>query len=306
MAAYDPEQLKRIRLYVDGEMSPADAAALESDASTDAALRVRIDAERSLHQAVRRTLVDADGAAPANLVERVQTAWAADRLTETAPAATTPRGSGEASRWSISPGRANLFAIAASLLLVTGVVLVGVFAPSIDRLIQNNVNDVDLVRMSAQYAAQEHGRCASCEETRARATRFEGVAESEDNLTRWLQADVRVVDLEAYGFRYLGAGPCTLPEATRAGHLMYERVEDGKVHGRLSVFVTPMSAKYNLDQFAAAEESSEKKFSAIQCAQKVMVASDRQLVYFVVACDTRCYKDVIARLEAEWVGESDF
>lgn len=302
MAAYDSDQLTQIRLFVDGELSHDEAAALEARASEDAGLQALIDAERSLRQAVRRAANAGGGSAPADLRDRIQAAWAADRLVETpAPVVETRR---DESRWRISPAKANVFAVAAVLLLVTGVVMVGLFAPSIDQLIQNNTNDVDLVQMSAQYAAEEHGRCASCDETRARATEFRSVEASEDNLSRWLQADVRVVDLTDFGFTYIGAGACTLPQAARAGHLMYERVADGKVQGRLSVFVTPMSSKYNLDQFAAAEESAQKEFSAIQCAQRVMVARDRQLVYFVVACDTRCYKDVIARLEAEWVGET--
>lgn len=150
--------------------------------------------------------------------------------------------------WFDGPRRANAFAVAASLLLVSGAVLFGIFGPRIAPR-YGAVRDT-LMTEVAEWIAAEHWRCVDEADYGRLKGRWRTVELAEENLTRAVGVPVCVPDLAQAGFEFMGAGPCRVPGASyQSGHLIYRR-RSSRGDDLLSVFVVPGTVPYMVvDQY---------------------------------------------------------
>ena len=124
---------RKIREYCDGELTPQEAASVAEKLAQDAELGAFAEFERRLQEQVSAVL-KTDSAPPSDLADRVRQALAAEAETpgwdaET-PAIQTARRFPRL-KWR-APVQANAFAVAATMVLVVGAVLFGIFGQSID------------------------------------------------------------------------------------------------------------------------------------------------------------------------------
>ena len=187
----DPIPPNLIRSYGDdepAELTDAARASIESDPRSRAQVRF----ERTLRERVGQAMSEPVAAMPDGLAGQVRDAirgadgaavGVADEASETDSRETGPRS------W-LAPRRANVFAIAASLALVVGAILFGIFGPSIDKIGPGSDGGSQLVSDTAQYVADEHRRCAAATHTRDGKAEWKTVATARKNLALALGADV--------------------------------------------------------------------------------------------------------------------
>lgn len=285
----------RIRQYVDGELSAAEAAPVEHALDSDPAVRDAAAFERCLKASVARHMTG-EGAAPADLRQRVAAAMAAERA-KSGPSPSPEPGQvsrradrgGEAPhrRWSLlrNPSHANVFAVAACLVIVAGAIAFGMFGPPLLRPATQQMTSANLEQLgvTADAAATEHDRCAINSENLAAKAKYHDVNSIQLNLARRLGVNsVPVFDLRDAGFDLIGGGECGLCPTTRNSvHLSYLR-HDGKT--RVSIFLQP-----NVGQFGTLEMGRvywPEDFGTCQdtpaCAW-----TDGALVYVLLACDAK-------------------
>ncbi|MCA9291466.1 MAG: hypothetical protein KDA25_10080 [Phycisphaerales bacterium] len=277
-----------IRRYADGELAPEDAARVEAAVRSRPDLAGMLATERRLREQVGRVMADADPV-PVGLADRI-------RLAMVRESARTSAG-----RHPAALHRSNLFAIAATLALITGVVLIGIFGPSIDSL-QNHRPDV--VASAAAYAATEHHKCATCRETTEKRCTYCTAPDASRELSTYLAADVCIVDLGDLGYKFIGGGRCGFPHAERAAQLIYERPrDDGKPGERVSIFMVPVNAELDLGGLPTLSRLAAGRFRMVpegdQCPSEVLIARDARLVFFVVACNSGDYDEILRRIEPQ-------
>ncbi len=132
---------KLIRLYCDGELMPEQAERVEQGLKEGREARDRLEFEKELRRQVGAVM--APGSAPPGLAERVRR-----QLAEVAPEEAFERRFSIAS-WFRGPTHANIFAVAASLAVVAGAVLFGIFGRTIDEW--GRGADIDLVAEAVPY-----------------------------------------------------------------------------------------------------------------------------------------------------------
>ncbi|MHC4947169.1 MAG: hypothetical protein ACYTG1_02750 [Planctomycetota bacterium] len=270
------DDIRLIRRYCDGELSPDEAAAVERRIAADPRVRDAVAAERALRERVRAIAEAEAPAAPGEVRRRVLASLAAERAD--AGATVIARVGGAA------PRRANVFAVVATLALVAGAVLYGIFGPRIDDHRADPATN--LVVEDAIWASEEHTACADDGLHRDRKLRRRGVEDVEDDLREWLGVpSVRVFDLSAAGYRLLGAGHCKVPGPVPSGHLMYAR--GGAEPALVSLFVVPDRGQFE----GAPPPSGGDPWFAIdggpRCRKSVLNTTEGDLVYFLVCCDER-------------------
>lgn len=275
-----------IRQFVDGELAPSDAAALESRAEADEDLARRIRFERGLRTRVAHVM---DGHAPADLADRVRAALR--DAPDTPDTSDTPQTVGtiepERRSWLAGPARANVFAVAASLALIAGAVLFGIFGPRIDEF-NSAPAVVDVLGKTAVYASQEHGRCAGNSNARDSKGRWKDAAVAADLIAEHLDVEhVPVFDLSDVGYRFLGAGNCKLPYAEqRSAHVIFTRPPEGDRAGAMvSIFIAVDEGQYDWDAMDGLDLLWDDADASEQCTHRVMHLRNSELVYFLVCCD---------------------
>lgn len=280
----------RIRQYVDGELSAADAAAVEHALASDASLRDAVAFERELRVSVARHLACDP---PSGLRDQVARTLAAERTRcEVLPAGSgrvSSRGEGGGAaphrRWSFlqNPSHANVFAVAACLVIVAGAIAFGVFGPPLLRPMPQQAASANLEQLgvTADAASVEHDRCSINSEALASKARYRDLASIQQHLSPRLGvSSVPVFDLRSAGFNLVGGGECGLcPTERNSVHLSYIR-QDGKT--RVSVFLQP-----NMGQFGGLQIGRiywPEDFGTCQdtpaCAW-----TDGVLIYVLLACD---------------------
>jgi hypothetical protein len=308
----------RIRQYVDGELDPEEGAALLNRIEGDAELEARTRFEKTLRENVSRAMLGDAERAPENLASQIRDVLAqAETEPEVAgrldPSQASPGAAGAddaASRdarrpWFAGPQRANFLAVAAVLTLITSVVLFSIFSPQIDDRPAPAVGD--LVCEITQFTLYVHGLCADDPDIAAMKSAWRAFDEAERELARHIgAAAVTVVNLEAMGYEFTGAGTCHVPgkDASGAdipsGHAVYKkRGTDGKDAADLiSVFVAR-----DLGQFAqAVAEFPQDQWLEFGCVdgsgEGVYGRTDGHLIYILVCGDPRrCpgVREVLAR-----------
>ena len=275
------KQLQLIRCYVDGEVTPDQAALVESWIDDDPAVGEIVAFERCLHQAVTSGM-SKPTAAPAELRQRVLDSLADE------PLATLEAGATPATRrprwWSTA--RANGVMIAATLLIVSGAVLVGIFGPRIDEF---QLADRDLTGDVALWASSEHGRCTSERSHTQEKACWCQAQEASVNLTQHLRRQVIVAEdlLADLGYAFLGAGPCRVPGGQPSGHVLYVRSSKHERGGAMiSLFIVPDIGQFDEDVTGGMEPGEwYTSNGGPQCVHQIFRCTDADIVYFLVCCD---------------------
>lgn len=300
-----------VRRHADGELDPAEQAALEGRRASDSDAAADLDRAVAFEDGLRASVgrVMSQDAVPAGLRERIAAAMAAESIggeaasessspdpvigrvdgarveASAAPVVETmPAGTGSYNflRWMNGPRRANAAAVAAVVALMIGAIGLSVLLPSIDRW--GGPQTVSVAQQAAQFAAEEHGRCRDLEAREAKIADRISVAAAEQLLRDRLSDDELVLpDLGEDGYRFIGAGPCKVPGSAVSVHAVWECVE-GK--GMVSCFVA-------VDNDFEFDEGEVQQFDAAapligvdgeMCMRSVVVRRVDGLVVLIVCC----------------------
>jgi len=227
---------KEIRLFCDGELSLPEAAAIESKLRDHPRANALGDFERDLKTRVATILKDGS-TPPAGLVDRVREALAArgSVADEVDPAGRIGRPSDAPAprrAWWQAPLHANAFAVAASLVLVAGAVLFGIFGQPIDAYRPPAMTDISEV--AAAVAAEHMG---TREGRPHRPARFNTPEDAGRGLTDYLGEAGCVYDLSDMGYKFVGGDTCEVPHCGRGCHLIYRGT--GPKKGVISLHIVP-------------------------------------------------------------------
>ncbi len=276
-------------LLCDGELAPREAEALKRLLESDPCQRSRLELQRGLRRRVAAVL-QTGCEPPPGLADRVRRSLA-ETLPENESTEESPRRSLVWS-WLRGPPRANVFAVAASLALVAGVILVSIRLPSIDYWWSTPAR-VDLVSEAVPYVAGEHIRCAGSAPTRLEKAEFKSPEKAASELTDWLGSPVRVVGitekLRRNGWKFLGGRHCGVPVPEKSAHLIYTRQDLSQGPAMLSIFIVPDDGGYSIPRRGGGEVSLVPgELIALprgpDLDREVTIYSDGALVYLMVAC----------------------
>jgi anti-sigma factor RsiW len=312
-----------IRLYCDGELSPEQAAEMErhlkAHPEARASIAAQIQFERNLRNRIGEVIQRATPAAPAGLLQQIRSMHTdpavVGRLEGNSLAAEVSGVSGSNSKpnrngmvrptksrtglfnWLQGPRQANVFAVAASLALVVGAVMIGIFGRPIDDHLPGHSSDqapgattADLVSDAAVFADTEHRRCSGDMKELERKAAMTAPRQAAGDLSDWLEADVIVPNLDQAGYGFCGAGRCELPGTKQAGHFVYrKRVESGERAPMASIFVCRNEGQFNCSGgclkpgqwYSCTEDVGCKS----KCRLEVARSTDGELVYFLVCCN---------------------
>ena len=304
----------RIRRYVDGELSAADAAALERQLAAHPDLQTHVQFELHLRHRVQAVMqAQARETAPAELRSTIEGLLSApaqeDAAVAAGPRSAKALNNGQASRngarrsWLAEPRRVNYFAVAACLALVAGAVLFGIFAPQITsfRLSQPKSTLIDISQTAAPFAADEHSRCASNAEFRKQKLEFVDIEIASHELGEHLESHVVVPSFNALGYEFIGAGRCNVPVGEPSAHAIYRSKGPGERRPYLSVFIFADRGQFMLKEHGSdVPLKSGKPCEAgrnPKCHRKVKVFSDGEVVYVVSGCDQEKLEGAVQLLE---------
>lgn len=278
---------RMIMLLCDGELAPREAEALQRLLESDPCQRSRVEFQRGLRRRVAAVL-QTGCEPPPGLADRVRRSLA-ETQHQIESTEESPRGSLVWS-WLRGPQRANVFYVAASLTLVAGAVLVGIFGRPIDQW--RRPAPLNLVSEAVPYVADEHIRCAGSAPSRLEKAKFKSPEKAASKLSDWLSAPVRVVgmteNLRQTGWEFLGGGYCGVPVAERSAHLLYTRQDLPQGPAMLSIFIVPDDGGYSVKRWG--REVPLEPGALIELlpgpnlGREVTIYSDGVLVYFMVAC----------------------
>lgn len=298
-----------IRAYVDGELPPEDAERVETRLESDPEFRSRVEFEQALRKGVFAAMDQAESKAPEALRERISAALQVEqaeaigssrddssRVDHVAPAATQTAPARE-----VRPGWMNViaglfgrpqqisgWAMAGVVVIVSAVILVGIFGTPIDFLDQRESSN-NLVTDVSEWIADEHTRCAEDKDVLENKLKARCREKAAMDLVDHLGVDrVTIFDLSAAGYEFVGEGSCGVPGSDASSHIIYERNIPGQPPAKASIFVMPDKGQFSC---AAQKPLTPGKWYEVQCrtACKRMVrqSTDSTLVYFLVCCDER-------------------
>ncbi len=282
----EADTLRRIRLYCDGELGSAEAAQMERTLAADAGCSCRADFERRLRVHVGRVMSAGCPGAPPGLADRIRGDLAGPAAHGDRPAAAAAGRAGTRA-WLRGPQRANALAVAATLAVVAGAILYGIFGRSIDEW----GTPPDLVAEAVPFVADEHVRVAGNPGTLHAKAVLPTPRDAADDLSAYLAAPVRVEELAErlapIGWRFVGGGHCGVPVGDHSGHLIFAR-QPGRGPAMLSVFMVPDRGGYQISTEQGLVPLTPGRWVRL-CAERkicrdVAVYSDGHLVYFLVAC----------------------
>ena len=278
---------KEIRLFCDGELSLPEAAAIELKLRDHPGANALGDFERDLKKRVATTLQDGS-APPAGLAERVRAALAAeaivadevDAVGRIGPGSDAPVPHGAPHRaWWKAPVRANAFAVAASVVLVAGAVLFGIFGQPIDA-----VRQPPLVDISAAAAAVAAEHMVSRVDGPAQTARYRTPQDAGRELADYLGKAGCVYDLNDLGYRFVGGDTCDVPQCKRGCHLIYRR---NTGMGQISLHVVPRSAGMQTRGTAGLDDlplPTDRIAKDANCQMDVLVWNHGDRCYLLSVC----------------------
>ncbi len=277
---------KLIRLYADGELPADEREQFEEDLRTRPGERAAVDFEGCLRERVT-AVISAGAPAPPDLADRVRR-----RLSETSEAA-APAVTGSVRRltfpaWLRRPDQANIFAVAASLAVVAGAVLFGIFGKPIDAW--RRPGPLSLAANAVPFVAGEHLRCAGSSDQRSSKATFPAPDQAALELSLWLgprlEVESLVGQLEPLGWSFYGGGYCGVPGVERSAHLIFTRIGPQKASGPalLSIFVVPDEGRFALEHRGRPIEPLRWHTVTTADDGEVWVFSDRELLYLMVGC----------------------
>ena len=309
----DRMKAQSVRMYADAELAPEDAAEVRRSLEADEQHQRWVEFEQRLRQRVGSVMQEQSPAAPADLAARVRAALAEADAPGAPGADVTPEGPRlvlgalalhhlRLAAWFAGPRRANVFAVAAVLALVAGVVLFGIFGPQIG----TGPQSAGLVPRVASHVAEEHLQTvANPAMTDAKAP-WTG-ARADEQLSGHLGRRAEVPRLSAIGYVLVGGGPCRLPGCDLACHLLYQRTADASaVRGRamvsLHVAIDPNRGAGRADDFADMPLGGTRIEKQAGCPNDVFMWSDGSFVYFLVCCDSGDLLNVAREMQERQTG----
>jgi hypothetical protein len=296
----EPTPAQLIRLYSDGELAPDAVATLNDLLTREPRYRQAVRFEEELRARVGAAMKAEFPAAPGSLADRVRAAVMAARQAETEPAARPtvarrPTDRTTLAGWWAGPRRANIFAVAATLLIVASAVLIGVFGPRLDDLrasARAPQPSQDAVTAAALFAVDEHGRCAGG----GASLRHQTPRDVESALTSLFGTPVTVFDLGPKGYSFVGGERC--PEdvcGQPTGHIMYARQSDSHGPAMVSIFILPECTTFSRGP-CGQRECGEWRV-AQGCRKKVLLRAAGPLRYLLVCCDDGDLRGLATYLE---------
>lgn len=274
--------LNLIRQQCDGELSAEQAAQLQRHLQQHPehakAANDMLAFERSLREQVGKVMGE-PATAPWELKNQIRAALRQDD-------AVRPESADDSLRrrlWS-SP-RANIFAIAATLAVIGGAVLFGIFGRTIDDIPAHPA--IDLVAEMATIAGQEHDQFAADSDLLQQQNPYRTVPNAESELSNSLGSPVRVADLSSLGYEFCGAGPCSLPLDVDSSHVVYRKTApEGERSPMVSVFVFPNKRKCG-EQICDGQPCGTWIVAKEPCSKfrhRVLRTTSGDLVYLLVCC----------------------
>jgi anti-sigma factor RsiW len=229
----EPLTARTIRLYCDGELPDEQARQFEQRLGQDPSLRSLVESERRLKEHVGRVMAADGSLVPADLAGRVREPGVGETPPTAAHIEVEPATASRA--WWSGPHRANLFAVAACLVLVAGAVLFGILGPSIDSLRMRSVTDV--AADAAAAVAGEHVVTTTDLETIAAGMPYHTADAANRGLAQFLGAPGRIFDLRDLGYEFVAGTTCDIPHCDRGSHLIYYKSEG--THGLVTLHIVP-------------------------------------------------------------------
>lgn len=276
-----------IRRLADGEISPQERAELEESGRLQEAER-QAAFERNLREHVGRVMKRVP-AAPAELLDRIRSAIRADAAGETGEPIGRIDGAGPAPATIQTRRRpfvkANIFAVAASLLLVASAVLFGIFGRPIDGWFETSVAGAADI---SEFVTSEHDRCVRNPQVLEDKIDFTDPDEAQAALSAKLDLQDKLItlfDLQSDGldYEFVGGGTCGVVHCEDSAHLIYRRKDPDRGPAMASVFIG-----HNFDQsFVRTEPGNWHEMELTnRCTHKVFYSTDGSLVYMLVCCDS--------------------
>lgn len=277
----NPPTTKEIRLYVDGELTPEESTRLESLIENDEALRQAVDFERKLKRHISDVITSQAETAPGELASQIRAKL--DQVERTVVESISPQPH---TRWLYGPHRANIFAVAATLMIVAGAVLFGIFGRPIDDV--GPVPVTDVITDSARFVAGEHNRCVNDEAIRDQKISITDPVAAYKFIAKHLGTmPVPVIDLSDIGYEFVGAGPCGVPSAERSAHVMFHKKQssDGMMQ-MVSLFMVPDSGQFRFNDSFGDRPGDWAECNGGQPGdRRVLIATDDRIAYFLCCCD---------------------
>ena len=277
----NPPTTKEIRLYVDGELTLEESTRLDSLIEKDEALSQRVNFERKLKDHISDVITSQAHTAPGNLASQIRAKL--DQVDHTVIGSISPQPQ---TRWLYGPRRANIFAVAATLMIVAGAVLFGIFGRPIDDI--GPVPETDVITDSAQFVAGEHNRCVTDETRRDQKISITDPVAAYLFIAKHLDTvPVPVIDLSDIGYEFVGAGTCRVPSAERSAHVMYRKKQsaDGMAQ-MVSLFMVPDSGQFRFNGSYGDRPGEWVTCDGDQSSdRRVLITTDGRITYFLCCCD---------------------
>ncbi len=288
----DSSMIKLIRLYCDGELDQEQVKQVEQHLQEHPEDRKLLESERLLRERVGTVMKDACPSAPAGLSQQVR-----DRLDAAEPAGYS------IAHWFREPRRANVFAVAASLLLVAGAVLFGILGPRLDEQVGRQA-DPDQVLEAAASVAGEHVAAVTNRGQFAQMIAYDNRPDAKLAMEEYLKTSLTVFDLQDAGYDFVGAMKCAVPHCERSCHFLYRR--KGGKPGMVSLHViVPDLGQFDLREGELL--SDDLPWASVRfrrnpdCAQDVVMFSDGKLTYLVVACISGDIENIVSTMQEELI-----
>ena len=294
---------REIRLFCDGELPPQEAAVVEAKLREHAEPRARAEFERRLRERVGAVL-KAGSAPPAGLADRIreamtsEEAWAS-RDPQAGIIGTIEPPSAEPAphrAWWRGPTRANAYAVAASVVLVAGAVLFGIFGRPIDSWPGRGT--IDVAAEAAAAVASEHVMTANSPAGPAHSARYRTRDQAASGLTEYLGAAGLVYDLSDLGYAFLGGDTCDVPRCERGCHLIYRRTGDGP--GLVTLHVVPRPRQFELHGSPGLQTFpilTDKITRNQDCPKDVLVWSHGEHCYMLVVSVAQDAEKIALRMQ---------
>lgn len=286
----DEMNIQDLRRYVDGEMDAEEATGFERRLERDETLRAAVEFERLLCERIATVMAAPPAAAPTDLRDRVRTALAEAGAGDAVAGRIRPgdEPARTAARRTIfsGPHKANIFAVAATLAVVAGAVLFGIFGRPIDDAM-HAPSGSSAVHEAAAFAAREHNRCRGSETKLQTKLIVRDPDRAADMLASHLGVtSVPALDLSSLGYSFVGAGPCGVPHAPASGHMMFQRDEPiGEAYPMVSVFMVPDDGRFTPGPPIPTDAGEwDECARSPDCAHRVLYATNGELMFFICCC----------------------
>lgn len=234
-----------LRAVADREATPElivalDAARAKLSDADRAALDATIDAERSLREATARCIRASCPPCPSDLHARIlAAARQGERTSPVAPSSAptpiaTARSRDDRSSFLFHAFQRN-WAFAAAAMIVLATVLGFLVLPTIAPNHRTWPPDESARTQLVSFLGSEHGNCAPASRYADLKLTIRDRARAEAFIAQWTPDAAQVLTSAGDDYRFLGAGPCSVPGAGDSVHMLFAPEDDS--HATISVFL---------------------------------------------------------------------